>query len=73
MRQTIVIFKNTIYFLSLKKRVKIVLQCFNYEKKGVSLVLEPPEDLPPKPIKITSSIMKMKGGKTSQGAAWLLI
>lgn len=64
--------KNTIYFLSLNKKrkcVKTVLQRFNYEKKDMSLVLQPPEDLLPKPIKITSSIMKMKGkrGLESRG------
>lgn len=42
--------------------VIIVLYCLNYEKEGMYLVLEPPEDLPPKPIKITISIKKMKRG-----------
>lgn len=62
MRQTIVIFKNTIYFLSLKNVLKLSYNALTMKRKA-SLVLEPPEDLPPKPIKITSSIMKMKGGK----------
>lgn len=59
--------------------VIIVLHCLNYEKEGMHLVLEPPEDLLPKPIKITSSIRKMKGrvgggggGSRNPGVAWIL-